>query len=639
MVSYNKLLDICAGENYTISSRSLLNYIRDFKNFLADQEVDLQYEIRPEIFREAQNPKKPLLPSQKSAIVFFYKIYLRYLLHDENLGLRAVLRVCRLGMYDIRFAKYIDINLISYDYIVEHIKKDIKSHMNIERLLYLPSKTLVDIYSINEHKPLIPDEWWPERLKVYRNYKYDYVRDIWLAENNLSDDEGYKRFLEVIKEVDDGNYSNGPAKRRRDYTEEKFNDVIFSYNMIKEFDDLVSYKVSLVGRDRDKRWGSEETIKTSLNRIKSYYSYLLSNPDNLDILNGIDSNNVSLAYFASYDMVISYVENHKKVVGFYNESSKSFINFATSLLNPKCGWITRNPQYRYKLLNEDNLDIEDLKSWQIYCETTRVKLNDFFKYEIKSNMRMSRDSKARSLKILELDYPIFAVRYGLEFSYDNIRDNWSHNINFALRVQSHVLIFMLCCFPLRVKNWTLLQSMQKMSDKSFIKKSNNGDIILVIKVEELKNHRSSLFKGKSEIKLNLSSIAKKLDMSKHLDILESFIKELRPLISSDKYFFNIRRGSSFVPATKSGISNMVFRWTKMYLSTTSKFPSGIPGLPPFRPHIFRSIVATHYIKHGYVKMAAYALTDSEITVQNHYVNDDFDSKIDREIRKLDFSEE
>lgn len=218
MVSYEKLFAICNENNYGINGRSLLNYTRDFKNFLVDQEINLQHEVKAEIFRVSQNPKKPLSPSQKSAVVFFYKIYLRFLLHEENLSLRTVLKISQFGIYDMRFAKYFDMNLLSYDYILECANRDIKSRANLERLLYLPGNTLINIHSNNKCKSLIPDEWWPERLKSPRNYKHDHIRNIWLAENNLPNDEGHKRFLDIIQKVDDGMYSTGRSKVRRDYT-------------------------------------------------------------------------------------------------------------------------------------------------------------------------------------------------------------------------------------------------------------------------------------------------------------------------------------------------------------------------------------------------------------------------------------
>lgn len=115
--------------------------------------------------------------------------------------------------------------------------------------------------------------------------------------------------------------------------------------MLEDFEALSKYKKSLMGKYKDKKWLSQETVKSNLSKVKSYYEFIIGNPNNLEILRNINEERLSLAYFTSYEIVIAYLENYKNIAGIHSQSSVGFLGFVTSLLDPDYGWIAQNPYY------------------------------------------------------------------------------------------------------------------------------------------------------------------------------------------------------------------------------------------------------------------------------------------------------
>ena len=639
MPTYRQILDISV-EDYVkksvIGYRSFENYSRELRNLLKFNNIEQDFEFDHKLFRKIQEEFHFKSKSQEAAIKFFYKVYMSTLIKNLDLSLPNIIKICLSGMYDHRFKEDFDINDSSYNYIIQNLKLSSEYSRKIERLFYLPVKSL-EIFQIAEKsKSEIPVSWWPVGFRRKYSKRQHYIESIWISEDNNDDEEGYERFLEIFSSVERNEHFNGPICKIINYRKENFKSLDLSQEIKEDLENLARFKLSNPELNKSKRWTSKHTKTFNINYIKTYYRFLISNPDKLQLLENFSDGDLSLACFSSHEMVIEYAKNYFSVTGIYSKSIVYFIKMTLSMLDLESGWIAQNAEYRKKLPKTLRPKGKSLKAWKKHCKTTQEKLRLFFKNQVEGNIHKSVNSQERAKQILKLDSPIFAVRDGLEQSYQEILLNWDVSEDFALQVQSHLLVFMLCCFPLRAKNWSLLHSISKNSDQSFIKKNSDGSLCINIKIRDLKNRSSKTFKNLPEIELELSLLADKLGMAKHLDLLERFAKELRPLISEDRYFFSIRSGGKFVTPLPDQISGMIYKWTGKYISSTSKFSSRIPGLPPLRAHIFRNIVATHYIKHNIPKMAVYALADSESVVREHYVFDDFNSAINREIRNLSF---
>ena len=639
MPTYRQILDISVEdyvEKSVIGYRSFENYSRELRNLLKFNNIEQDCEFDHKFFRQIQEEFRFKSKSQEAAVKFFYKVYMFTLIKNLDLSLPNLIKICLSGMYDRRFKGDFDIKHSSYNYVIQNLKLSSEYSRKVERLFYLPIKSLEIFQIVEKSKSEIPTSWWPIGFTRRHSKKWDYIESIWISEDNNDDEEGYERFLEIFSGVEKNEHFNGPICKIINYRKENFKPLNLSQEIKDDLENLARFKISSPDLNKSKRWTSNHTKTINISYIKTYYRFLISNPDKLRLLENFNDSDLSLACFSSHEMIIEYAKNYFSVTGIYSSSIVSLIKMALSMLDSESGWIARNAEYRKKLPKTLRSEGKSLKAWKEHCKMTQEKLRVFFKNQVEGNVHKSVNSQERAKQILKLDSPIFAVRDGLEQSYQEILLNWEMSEDFALQVQYHLLVFMLCCFPLRAKNWSLLYNISKNSDQSFIKKNNDGSLCINIKTKDLKNRSSKTFKNLPEIELELSLLANKLGMSKHLDILERFAKELRPLLSKDRYFFSIRSGGKFATPLPSQITEMVYKWTRKYISSTSKFSSRIPGLPPLRAHIFRNIVATHYIKHNIPKIAIYTLIDSESVVREHYVFDDFNSAINREIRNLTF---
>lgn len=636
MVSYQQILDMpfdTQPKNLKISSRSLKNYRREMKNFLMSKSIHLDWQFDVSIFKPVQNNFKFKSASQEAAVKFFYRRYMYYLCTKGNLKLENLISICLSGMYNYRFMEDFEIDSSSLNYVLQKLEFSPEFAIRLEKIFYLPSGFMESFSTIEVSDIKIPVDWWPKNLLHTRSVKLSHIENIWLSEKNGIDDKGYRRFLKIVEDVNNGVYFSGPQQKVIEYRRNYFIKVHFSQNTMDDLKSLIEYKTSDIQLSKRKKWLSEATIDKSIRDIKIYYRFLVSNPDNLNCLKSIREEDLSLAYLSSYDIILEYVRNYKKVSGIYSMGALNIVSLAISLLDCHSGWIFKNSYYRQYLPKDLRNSGKDFKSWKKYCKANSKKLK-FLRREIKGSLRKSRDSQERARQILRLESPIFAVREALEYSYEMINAEKDNTVELAIEVQYHVLIFMLLCFPLRAKNWSLMQSLDYHLDGSFIRKDDEGYFYISVKADDLKNRTSKKFKDVNKIHLELSLLAGKLGMSKHLKILERFIYELRPLISENNSLFNVKREGKFIPASPSQISVMAYRWTSKYLASNSSFPSRIIGLPPLRAHVFRNIVATHYNNHNMPKMAAYALADSEDIVRMHYTFGNFNSEISREIRRL-----
>lgn len=639
MPTYRQILDISIEEyvkKSVIGFRSFENYSRELKKLLKSNSVEQNCEFDCKFFREIQEELRFTSKSQEAAIKFFYKVYMSNLIKNLDVNLSDIIKICLSGMYDYRFKDDFDINPSSCNYIIQNLRLSSDYSRRIEKLFYLPTKSLETFQDIEKNVSEIPKSWWPVGFRKKYSKRCYYIESIWISEGNSDDEEGYERFLEIFNSIEKNEHFNGPICKIINYRKEKFKFIELSQEAVDDLERLVRFKTNNLDLSRNKRWTSDYTKTFNIKQIKTYYQFLISNPDKLQLLENFSEDELSLACFSSHEMVIEYAKNYFNVTGIYSNSIVSLIKMTISMLDSESGWIAQNVEYRKKLPKPLRSKGKSLKTWKQHCKMTQEKLRVFFKNQVEGNVHKSVDSQERARQILKLDSPIFAVRDGLEQSYQEIIENWEVSEDFALQVQSHLLVFMLCCFPLRAKNWSLLHNISRNSDQSFIKKNGDGSLCINIKVRDLKNRSSKTFKNIPEIELQLSLIASKLGMAKHIDILERFSKELRPLLSKNRHFFSVRSRGNLVTPLPSQISDIVYKWTGRYISLTSKFSSRIPGLPPLRVHIFRNIVATHYIKHNSPRMAIYALADSEAVVREHYVFDDFNSAIEREIRNLSF---
>lgn len=299
-----------------------------------------------------------------------------------------------------------------------------------------------------------------------------------------------------------------------------------------------------------------------------------------------------LVHFANRKYLLSFIEwKRERAGGMAHQGLLSFLRFASSLCNPRTGYLTQ----RFRAFQADEADT--VENWRLRCKRTFDSIAKL-RAELSDDAQSSRDSKEPISAILALPNPLNAVADML-IRMTAARPS-TGGVREAVWARDVLLIKLTASNPLRIKNLRILT--YRADNTGHLRQDGQGAWFIAIPRREFKNHagaakdRDYFMPGRKEV----------------WGDIERYLPQYRPLIlksSTNAVFVTERYGDQF---SEDALGGRFYVLTKRYLY----------GCPGAGPHAFRHIVATSILKaspndwHA----AAWALHDREETVRKHYAH-------------------
>ncbi len=625
------------GQSFKIGRGTSRVYISRFRNHVLKQGRTLDEEVDALIFAPISDHDQISYncdPSMRSILVLFYKAYLAILQENLGVGRFELLEYCLKNRIFNKNAKY-NYDILNNKNVLEIITMVDTGQISsagIEELLYIPPMSLkpdVNIILLAS----IPDEWWPENFRGSSKAEARaWVRKIWMIGSEKRPLEKARiDFLRAVESVRNEEHLTPDYKRRRDYRAQHPRvPVQIAGRIAEEFDDLVRYKT--VGGVSEgvhiKVWG-KETAQIHRTLLKGYMSYVATyHIRDIDGPNGPLENKLSIAYYASFEYLQGFINDSYMAAGKYNHGVEKLVKTVKCMLAEESGWLWRRDFLVTRLPIHLQKEIEVQGGWKTYCLQVKQKLHNFYR-TIQSRIEKSVKSESRIKSILDSDLPLKYIFIALDQCKRDLSSRYEKTPRFALEFQEYVLMVLISCFPLRAKNWSLMKYGNIDMNASRLYKDKSGVWNIVVPVKDLKNGYSS--KQLMRIDEVVMPIGDSELFQEHSEMIETYLRDYRPLLTHSSDLFVGGRGHSMRPEQ---ISDMVYEWSEKYMSMFSSSPSKIEDTLPFRAHLMRSIVATHYCKVGDVAKAALLLLDSEDVIRQHYVHDDINQKLRRELSTM-----
>jgi hypothetical protein len=355
----------------------------------------------------------------------------------------------------------------------------------------------------------------------------------------------------------------------------------------------------------------------------------------------INKDDLSLALFADSDLFDGYIQFRKAhtvteaesiagEMGEFNRSCKTFIEFASSLLNPRMGFIfhrkdlyfrprDQTPSARnlapkvgdsfYKPELDKIVYVSDLdERWYWFCKTKRSYMEDLRDLEF-DPARKTRDTEAIN-RILALDDPLAALAELLQ-KLEEAEPEIEHFKHFHRRKKLFFTLISNC--PLRVLQYAcmtgrhLVRTEAKPGEKPFYQIRFTKD--------EFKNER---YIAERDYSFDLPS--------EYTRFIDSYLQEDWPAIvgrafeKDDRVFQGQLLGQK--PLDRKSLTHRIItQLNKICRYTTARHLGEKYCMPGFGPHAVRHIVATGTIKAtGSYEDAALLLWDAVQTVRKAYAH-------------------
>jgi len=396
-------------------------------------------------------------------------------------------------------------------------------------------------------------------------------------------------------------------------------------NLKQEWLDFLNYKVSVVppmGLKRDRNWRTKpkervpqrapkghefcyeaqsgELCPSALMwwiHLRAFYGWLLNYRKP-----ALKPEQLSLVHLADPDLLFPYLEFRKGKSGDYNGSTDFMLIRSTSMTHAEFGYLRQQPAFGQKMLNPVPAD-----QWDAWCDLVYERVNTFRKELRKGkHVKKSRDPSVALHDYLNKQHPMDALFLLIE-RMESERDLLSPKPNAldAIFMRNILLIKMLTVNPLRAAMYQVMTYRNNGSGNLY-KNKETGAWGLKFSPEDFKNHRGAANKPYHIV----------LPESLWADI-DSYINEYRPFLlgadTTDYVFRPLRRNNERLEKDPwQVLDQAVFKITANYLHE----------YPPIRPHAFRHIIATEYLKNepnGF-QVVANILHDKLETVLNEYAH-------------------
>ncbi|WP_295815540.1 hypothetical protein [uncultured Deinococcus sp.] len=609
-------------------------YESKFKTFLSRSNISLQENVKLSLFHGVHNGYTTYTSHELSIIRFYYKQILNKLVFDKNYSKKDIISLCLDGMWDIDKEKKIGVQFENVTQIYELLLNGVAEACQIAEAFFLPSDFFEDSIPLPASIYTPHRSWWDEDFLGLKNVKRrKEVKLLWQeSELDPESKESFMNFKSAMDLVRRGEHSSGKLRRiwnhRRDNAELKPK---FTERLIRELDDLKSYKT---GRDRQGRmpkniWRSPASQNIDIYYAERFLVYCYNHFINhFKITEEDAASMLTIGLLSISDLVIDFIENIKAISGDYNSSCEKIYQMSRSYTNEDHGWLTLNDYFFERIPKEYKSAGENVE-WRQHCAASSKKLKAYYNNRVKPLRKPTRLSKDCIKQLLDKDEPLKYMFEALEVSRLELLSRWEPTEKFAYEAQCHIIVFMMTCFPLRCKNWSTMTHYRFDSRRGHLRMPEGGFLEIVIPVRNLKNWmKNKDLDGVDEIRFEYSHPPYPLHQ---LEFVRRYLNELRPLITNGHILFIKSSGEAM---SHWDISEKVFKWTSKYISSESRYRTRIPGLPPFRAHAIRSIVATHFSKQGDPGTAALLLLDSEAVIRKHYLHDNINSKIKRRLRSI-----
>ncbi|MEF2279434.1 hypothetical protein V3W47_14115 [Deinococcus sp. YIM 134068] len=510
-----------------------------------------------------------------------------------------------------------------------------EQHNLLERMeseLRLPAGTLTR-HSKRRSSRKVEPTWWLDVTyeSMDKAAKARFKRSVYLMLpknfSELNASEQYEIFTTAVNKVRNEEHLPEYYKRARNSKMEFKIDSLYNANkiLLQEMNSLITFKTALYARGL-KRDGSWKLSTANMRRraIESYIKFLVlrNDPTTPYSGRGIPAEALSLAYIIDSETILDYVDYMYKRAGIYHEGVVNTLTLAQSLLRPEFGWIWQQPELMLRLPTLLQQQIKLQGGWEEACTQSRNILKNALR-DIKPQVKPSRDPHERIQPLLDMDSPLSSIIDALKQSKASLKLGGPPTFEDAWLLQKHLLVSLLSCCPLRTKNWTLLTYGSKDVTKDHLQK-RDGQWLLRIPTAELKNGYSN-----PELR-ELSSVEVELGMlswmNEHLELLDIFIRDYRPLLTTSNILFTNMEGER---TTDISLRHLVGSWTREYISEFSSHTSAVRGVQPFGLHAFRYIIATDFAKRGQYDHAAVMLLDTVETVRKFYSVDPIKNKLRR----------
>jgi len=331
--------------------------------------------------------------------------------------------------------------------------------------------------------------------------------------------------------------------------------------------------------------------------LRAFYGYLLNYHKP-----ALKPEQLSLANLADPDLILPFVEFRKMKSGEYNGTTDFILLRSTSMTHKNHGYVRQQPAFAQKMVSPVPVD-----QWDTWCEQSYERINTFRKELRKGkHIKKSRDPAVTLHDYLIKQHPMDGLLTLIErMEADRALLSTTPNARDAVSIRNLLLIKMLTTNPLRAAMFQVMTYKENGSGNLY-KNKETGAWGLKFTPEYFKNYR-----GAADKPYNVT-----IPEALWPDI-ELYIYEYRPLLlgadTCDYVFRPMRRNNERMANDPwTDIDVQVFKITANYLHE----------YPPIRPHAFRHIIATEYLKNepnGF-QVVANILHDKLETVLNEYAH-------------------
>ena len=327
----------------------------------------------------------------------------------------------------------------------------------------------------------------------------------------------------------------------------------------------------------------------------------------------------TLAWLIREDKILAYLAWRQRRAGVVHKGLIQTINYACMLLRPESGWLWRNDDLSHTLGPADNplkvgpeTNSADCKLlWQSECARAWELLRGRAKkLGAKGVLGCSRDSTESIAAILAESQPIRPILEMIA-TLERSPPPKSAFLNHAVWLRDIVLLKMLVSNPLRSQHFSIMT--YRRDNTGNLYKTDTGEWRLRFQASDFKNEKHA---AHADYNAGVPSFLWK-------DI-ERYLGEGRPNLLEaarcDYFFLRSRYGPQNMNCP--GLLSRIGMWFSEGLEVRVKELTLLlrPGYPAFRPHAFRHIVATDYLKRhpGAFLNVAHLLHDKLETVLATY---------------------
>ena len=305
------------------------------------------------------------------------------------------------------------------------------------------------------------------------------------------------------------------------------------------------------------------------------------------------------------------------------------LQYASMLLRPETGWIWLNPQLALALdpkarasilgFDPEGMDIDELTAaWQVKCKVVWDKYLKEGRFMAgHKSLAKSRNPKEAITDILAHPRPISVLMDMLAMLKKN-PPSCLQTKRYAVWTRDVLLLAWMTANPLRINH---LSTMTHKSD-------NSGH--LYQEIDGIWHYRCTKaeFKNSPEIFMNMPDDTYDVALPSYVcEAIEAYLLDGRPMLAGaheGSFVFLPEKFANQTETDRTGEPVEVFtdRWSSPGLSTRlNVITRGLRcGRHSFRPHAFRHIVATDYLKRfpGAFKLVSELLCDKLETVIKEY---------------------